>query len=180
MDIVIESVSINQHHTFSKPPQESINLIAGYGIEGDAHAGEFVQHLFLKKRNPTAPNLRQVHLIHAKLLDELKGKGYPVQPGDLGENITVRGVDLAALPTDTLLKVGESAVLRVTGTRDPCFQIDRFMEGVQELVTTRDEVGNVTGRCGVMTVVEAGGVVQPGDRVEIVLPPEPHTPLKLV
>ena len=139
-----------------------------------------MQHLSGKKADPAKPNLRQVHLINAEMLDGLVKAGYTVQAGDLGENITVRGADLFSLPSGTVLKLGPDAVIRLTGLRDPCYQIDRFMKGVRALVTTNDEHGKHTGRCGVMAVVTEGGEVKAGDRIQIILPPEPHLALQMV
>src|SRR5262249_11823141 len=119
-------------HNFSKRPVLSIRLIAGLGVEGDAHAGETVKHRSRVARDPTQPNLRQVHLIHAELHDELNAAGFTVGPGDLGENITTRGLDLLALPTGTLLRIGEAAVIKITGLRNPCIQLDRFQQGLMQ------------------------------------------------
>lgn len=156
-------------HSFSKTPALSIRLIAGTGVEGDAHAGETVQHRSRVARDPTQPNLRQVHLIHAELLDELNARGFSVKPGDLGENITTRGLDLLGLPTGTLLTIG-AAVIKVTGLRNPCVQLDRFRQGLMQAVLDRDAAGNLIRKAGVMGVVLAGGNVQAGDRFQARMP----------
>src|SRR5262245_49746481 len=170
----IASVSRDDRHAFSKPVREAIRLIAGLGVEGDAHAGQTVQHLSRIARDPSAPNLRQVHLIHAELHDELSLRGYRVAPGDMGENITTRGIDLLALPTGTRLKLGEDAVIEVTGLRNPCVQLDGFQAGLMAAVLDKDEHGELVRKAGIMSIVLKGGDVRPGDTIRIVLPPAPH------
>ncbi len=127
---VVVGVHAAPAHSFSKDSQDSIRLVEGLGVEGDAHLGRTVQHRSRVRRDPTQPNLRQVHLIHAELLDELAGLGFTVRPGDVGENITTRGVDLLALPRGTRLRLGASAVLEITGLRNPCRQLDTFTPGL--------------------------------------------------
>src|SRR5512134_1709343 len=105
MTAIVLAVHRSRTHSFSKPTALSIRLIAGIGVEGDAHAGETVKHRSRVARDPTQPNLRQVHLIHAELHDELRAAGFNVGPGDMGENITTRGLDLLALPTGALLRI---------------------------------------------------------------------------
>jgi MOSC domain-containing protein YiiM len=167
-------------HTFSKPTCDSVQLIAGIGVEGDAHAGTTVKHRSRVARDPSKPNLRQVHLIHAELHDELRDAGFAVGPGDLGENVTTRGIDLLGLPTGTLLHLGESAVVEVTGLRNPCAQINGFAPGLLNQVLLRGEDGGIVRKAGVMGVVLAGGEVRPGDPIKVVLPSEPHRPLDRV
>ncbi|MFI9009061.1 MOSC domain-containing protein [Actinosynnema sp. NPDC053489] len=173
----IEAVSRSADHTFTKPNHDSITLLAGLGVEGDAHQGVTVKHRSRVKRDPTRPNLRQVHLMHAELHDELNASGFHVAAGRLGENVTTRGVDLLALPTGTRLRLGPDAVVEVTGLRNPCPQIEAFEAGLLEEVVGRDEHGNVVRRAGVMSVVLVGGEVRPGDEIRVELPAEPHTPL---
>lgn len=156
-------------HSFSKTPALSIRLIAGLGVEGDAHAGETVKHRSRVARDPTQPNLRQVHLIHSELLDELNARGFSVKPGDMGENITTRGIDLLALPTGALLTIG-TAVIQVTGLRNPCVQLDRFQSGLMQATLGRDAAGNLIRRAGVMGVVQRGGDVLPRDTIEVRMP----------
>ena len=177
---VVTAVSRSAAHTFSKPNRESIRLLAGLGIEGDAHLGERVKHRSRVKRDPSQPNLRQVHLIHAELLEELRAAGFEVSPGQVGENITTRGVDLLGLPAGARLRLGGSAVVEVTGLRDPCSQLDRFRPGLMAAVLGRDAGGNLIRKAGVMAVVLAGGEVRPGDPVRVELPPEPHRKLDWV
>lgn len=167
-------------HRFSKPTVEAIDLEVGLGVAGDSHHGATVQHLSRIRRNPAEPNLRQVHLIHAELLDELRGKGFDVEPGLLGENVTTRGVDLLALPTGTRLRLGSQAVIEVTGLRNPCFQIDNCRAGVLKEVLGKDDSGAIVRRAGVMAVVVAAGRVSAGDAVEVLLPAKPHVPLAKV
>ncbi|MCX3059645.1 MOSC domain-containing protein [Streptomyces beihaiensis] len=176
------TVSSNSEHTFTKHPRDSITLLAGLGVEGDTHAGVTVQHRSRVAQDPTQPNLRQVHLIHEELFDEVAGHGHAVRPGDLGENITTRGIDLLALPTGTLLRLGEGgALLEITGLRNPCLQIDAFQDGLLKQVVGHDpETGEVVRRAGVMSVVREGGVVRPGDTIHVKLPDGPHVPLERV
>ena len=169
MTPTVLAVHLSPTHSFSKRTALSIRLIAGLGVEGDAHAGETVKHRSRVARDPTPPNLRQVHLIHAELLDELNARGFTVKPGDLGENITMRGLDLLGLPTGTMLTIG-TAVIKVTGLRNPCVQLDRFQQGLMQATLDRDTNGNLIRKAGVMGVVLAGGDVQPGDGVQVQIP----------
>jgi len=174
---VVESVSLGAQHAFSKQPQPAIELVADCGVVGDAHAGATVQHVATKRRSATAPNLRQVHLVEAELLDQLCERGYDVAPGALGENITTRGIDLLALGVDTILAIGDARLL-VTGIRTPCFQIDRFRRGLVAELTIDKRAKRF--RTGVMSVVLAGGTVRPGDAVTAIPDPGPFRPLPLV
>jgi MOSC domain-containing protein YiiM len=174
---VVTAVSADATHAFSKPEHHSIRLLTGLGVEGDAHRGKTVQHLSRVARDPSQPNLRQVHLIHAELHDELRAAGFAVAAGQLGENVTTRGVDLLELPTGTLLHLGGAAVVQVTGLRNPCVQLDHFRPGLMAAVLGRDEHGAVVRKSGVMSIVVAGGEVRPGDVIRVVLPPGPHRPL---
>ena len=177
MSAVVTSVSQSTVHEFSKQSQPSIRLMAGLGVEGDAHCGTTVQHCSRVARDPSQPNLRQVHLIHAELHDELQSAGLCVSAGDMGENITTRGVDLLGLPVGTRLHLGASAIVEVTGLRNPCPQLDAFQPGLLAAVLDRDAEGNLIRKAGIMGVVIAGGEVQPNDSIHIKLPPEPHQPL---
>ena len=177
---VVEAVCISGEHAFSKDPVESATVLEGLGLRGDAHAGVTVQHLFRVAQNPTTPNLRQVHLMHAELHDELRAAGHPVHAGSLGENLTTRGIALLELPAGTHLRVGSSVVLEVTGLRNPCRQIDGFSPGLLRLVLHKEPDGTVVRRSGVMAVVVAGGEVRPGDGIVIELPDGPHEPLRPV
>jgi MOSC domain-containing protein YiiM len=176
----VAAVSRSGEHTFSKPNRESIRLLAGLGVEGDAHAGGTVKHRSRVARDPTQPNLRQVHLIHQELFDDVAQDGFLVRPGELGENVTTHGIDLLGLPTGTLLRLGDEAVVEVTGLRNPCTQIDNFQDGLLKRMVGRDEAGNIVRKAGIMSVVRTGGVVRPGDPIEIELPAEPHRPLDRV
>ena len=167
-------------HRFSKRAVEVITLRTGLGVEGDAHAGVTVQHRSRVRRDPTAPNLRQVHLLAGELLDELAGAGFDIVPGAVGENVTTTGVDLLALPTGTHLRLGPDAVVEVTGLRNPCVQLDRYRRGLQRAVLDRDEAGNLVRRAGVMAVVLADGDVRPGDPITVTLPTGPRRPLEPV
>ena len=180
MDQRITAVSGNETYSFSKPNRESIQLIAGLGVEGDVHAGKTVKHRHRVKQDPTQPNLRQVHLIHAELPDELRAQGFDVAAGQMGENITTRGIDLLGLPTGTKLSLGPDAIVEITGLRNPCYQLDDFQTGLMAATLDRDEEGNLIRKAGVMSIVLADGVVRPGDPVAVELPPEPHRPLEPV
>jgi MOSC domain-containing protein YiiM len=173
----VVAVSASPVHEFSKEPREAVRLIEGLGVEGASHAGTTVQHLSRVRRDATQPNLRQVHLIAAELLEELVGLGYDVPPGAMGENVTTSGVDLLALPTGTLLWLGADAEVEVTGLRNPCAQIDRYSPGLLGQVLGRDEAGEVVRRAGVMGVVRRSGLVRAGDPLHVVLPAQPHFPL---
>ena len=179
-DGVVTAVSRSGGHTFSKPNEAGIHLVAGLGVEGDAHSGETVKHRSRVKQDPTQPNLRQVHLIHAELHDELRAAGFNVSAGQMGENITTRGVALLALATGTRLYIGESVVVEVTGLRNPCAQLDDFQKGLLAAVLDHDEEGNLIRKAGVMGIVLAGGDVKPGDPIQVELPPGPHRPLERV
>lgn len=177
---LVTAVSRSATHTFSKQPQPQIDLIAGHGVEGDAHAGATVKHRSRVALNPHQPNLRQVHLLPAEVLEELRGAGFELQPGDVGENVTTRDIDLFALPTGTLLHLGPAAVVEVKGLRNPCVQLENFRRGLIAAVLSRDEEGRIVRKAGIMGVVVRGGVVQPGDSIVAELPPEPHAPLEKV
>ncbi|MCC6456318.1 MAG: MOSC domain-containing protein [Caldilineaceae bacterium] len=180
MGAKVTAVSCSGTHTFSKPNQASIRLLAGLGVEGDAHLGETVKHRSRVARDPSQPNLRQVHLIHAELHDELQATGFAVSAGEMGENITTRGIDLLTLPTHTRLHLGESAVIEVTGLRNPCAQLDGLQPGLMAAVLDHDEQGNLIRKSGIMGIVLTGGEVRPGDPIHIELPPEPHQSLPTV
>jgi MOSC domain-containing protein YiiM len=174
------AVSRSSSHTMAKQNVPCIRLLAGLGVEGDAHLGETVQHRSRVARDPTQPNLRQVHLIHAELHDELRDRGFEVASGEMGENVTTRGIDLLGLPTGARLHLGATAVVEVTGLRNPCTQLDGIQEGLMAATLERAEDGGLVRKAGVMGVVLAGGAVRPGDPVRVELPPGPHRPLKPV
>ncbi|MEO0015161.1 MAG: hypothetical protein RLZZ535_3550, partial [Cyanobacteriota bacterium] len=153
------AVSISPNHFFSKSNQNKIKLVAGIGIEGDAHAGRTVKHRSRVAKDPSQPNLRQVHLIQTELHDELKDEGFDISPGDMGENITTKGIDLLNLPTNTKLYLGDRAVIKVTGLRNPCAQLDAFKPGLMSALLDRDKAGNIVRKAGIMSVVVSGGIV---------------------
>jgi len=177
---VVTAVGRSATHTFTKPVCDSIRLAAGLGVEGDAHLGETVKHRSRVARDPTQPNLRQVHLIHAELHDELAAAGFRVSAGEMGENVTTRGVDLLGLPTGTRLHLGESAVVEVTGLRNPCVQLNGLHPGLMSAVLERDQNGDLVRKAGVMGVVLASGEVRPGDPIRVELPAQPHRALQPV
>ncbi len=175
---VVTAVSRSATHTMAKPNRESIRLLAGLGVEGDAHAGVTVKHRSRVAIDPNQPNLRQVHVIHAELHEELATREILVAPGAMGENITTRGVDLLALPTGARLHFGASAVVEVTGLRNPCGQLNGIARGLMAAVLEHDAAGNVIRRkAGVCGIVVAGGDVRPGDGVRVELPATPHRAL---
>ena len=180
MEGIVTAVSRSATHTFCKEKQEAIRLVAGQGVEGDAHQGETVKHRSRVAQNPNQPNLRQVHLIHAELHEELQSRGFSVCAGDMGENITTSGVDLLRLPTGTRLHIGTSAVVEVTGLRNPCAQLDNFQAGLMNAVLDRDAEGNLIRKAGIMGIVLTRGDVRPGDSIRVELPPQPHLPLERV
>jgi MOSC domain-containing protein YiiM len=176
----VVSVSRDDKHRFSKPPVTTITLLAGIGVEGDAHAGPTVQHRYLKKKDPTAPNLTQVHFMASELFDELADQGFTVGAGDLGENVTTEGIDLITLPLGTRLHLGATAVVEITGLRSPCSLINRFQAGLMKACITRDGTGKVIRKAGIMGVVVAGGELTAGDDLRVELPGQPHRPLDVV
>lgn len=176
----VVAVSASPTHSFSKFPTAQITLLPGLGVEGDAHCGATVKHRSRVERDPTQPNLRQVHLVHAELFEELAAKGYSVGPGQLGENITTRGVDLLLLPVDTELRIGPSTIVRLTGLRNPCTQLDRLQPGLMSAMLDRTPEGAIVRKSGVMGVVIAGGPVGAGDAVVVARPAEPYRPLERV
>ena len=176
----VVAVSRSLRHRFSKDVCDSISLIAGHGVDGDAHAGATVQHRSRKRWRPDLPNLRQVHLLHSELFDDLRTCGYDVPPGAVGENVLTRGVDLLDLPTGTRLHLGAEAVVEVTGLRNPCVQLDRYADGLMEAVLRREPDGTLVRLAGVMSVVVTSGAVRPDDDVRIELPAGEPAPLKPV
>lgn len=177
MSAVVIAVSRSATHGMAKPNEPGITLIANLGVEGDAHSGQTVKHRSRVARDPRQPNLRQVHLIHAELHDELRAAGLPVCAGQMGENVTTRGVDLLGLPTGARLRLGDTALVEVTGLRNPCAQLDTIHQGLMTATLGRDVEGNLVRKAGVMGIVLEGGEVRPGDPIRVDLPPEPHQPL---
>ena len=180
MDIesgIVAAVSRSPTHSMSKPNTDSICLVAGLGVEGDAHQGVTVKHRSRVAKDPTVPNLRQVHLIHAELFDELRERGFAVSPGLMGENVTTSGIDLLALPTGTRLHLGGEAIVEITGLRNPCRQLNGLQPGLMEATLDRDSEGNLIRKAGIMAVVLSGGIVREGDPIRVEPPPRPHRPL---
>src|SRR4051812_40365841 len=167
---VVVAVCRDSQHRFSKSVTDEITLLAGLGVEGDAHAGVTVQHRSRVARDPSQPNLRQVHLIHAELLDEVDDAGFTVPAGAMGENVTTRGVDLLGLSAGTRLELGPEAVVEITGLRNPCTQIEAYEPGLLKRMVGRDADGGIVRRAGVMAIVLAGGEVRPGDAIRVVEP----------
>lgn len=163
------AVNCDEAHRFSKPSRLNIRLLAEHGVEGDAHAGRFIKHRYQAKQVPNLPNTRQVHLIQSELFEELKGLGFQVGPGDLGENITTRGIDLLKLPLGSLVHLGPTAVVELTGLRTPCASIDKFQKGLKRAMIVRTDAG-ITFRIGVLGVARASGDISINDTITVVLP----------
>lgn len=174
------AVHRSSSHGFSKHAEDAITLLPGLGVQGDAHCGATVRHRSRVARDAGQPNLRQVHLLHAELFDELMDAGFPVWPGELGENITTRGIDLLGLAAGTRLHLGDSTVVELTGLRNPCSQLDKFQRGLMGAVLDRDATGNLVRKAGVMAVVLAAGEVRAGDPIRVVAPAGPARPLQPV
>lgn len=176
----VVAVAKDEEHHFSKNLAAEIRVKSGVGVEGDAHFGVTVKHRSRVAKDPTQPNLRQVHLLHSELFYELREKGFIVGQGDLGENITTLGIDLLGLPKGTLLQIGETAVLEVTGLRNPCAQIERYQPGLLATVLGRGPKGELIRKAGIMTIVRVDGAIRAGDMIEINMPPHPHIQLEPV
>ena len=176
----VQAVARHPVHAFSKPLALHIRLLAGLGVAGDAHCGATVKHRSRVARDPSQPNLRQLHLLHAELFDELRALGFAIAPGALGENVTTAGLDLLGLPRGARLHLGEAAVVEVTGLRNPCRQLDGFAPGLMAATLDRDAAGRLVRKAGIMAVVVEGGDVAPGDAIRVELPPGPHEPLEPV
>ena len=176
----VTAVSLSAAHGVGKQNQDYVHLLAGVGVEGDVHSGSKVKHRSRVARDAEQPNLRQVHLIHGELHDELRSGGFDVAEGEMGENVTTRGVDLLALPAGTRLHLGEEAVVEVTGLRNPCKQLDGIQPGLMAATLDRDQQGSLVRKAGIMGIVSVGGEVRPGDTIDVALPPKPHVPLEPV
>ncbi len=176
----VVAVCRNRKHEFSKELQVNINLIKMFGVEGDAHAGKYVKHRARVKKDPSQINFRQVHLVESESLDDLKRDGYEVRPGELGENITTKGIQLVDLPEGAILKIGRLVRLEITGLRKPCKQIDGFQDGLLQMVISKDKTGKLDIKSGVMSIVTQGGIVTPGDEIEIIYPDQPYKELEFV
>jgi MOSC domain-containing protein YiiM len=176
----VAAVARDAGHAFSKPLVSSIRLLTGLGVEGDAHCGATVKHRSRVAKDPTVPNRRQVHLIHAELLDEVARAGLKVEPGQMGENITTRALDVLGLPVATRLHIGAEAIVEITGLRNPCAQIDNFRKGLLAAVLSKNPDGSLIRKSGIMGIVIAGGLVIPGDPIRVVLPAGPHRRLEMV
>lgn len=174
------AVARDAGHHFSKLVVPEIEIVAGLGVAGDAHSGVTVKHRSRVRVDPAQPNLRQVHLIHAELFEEVGAKGFAVAPGDLGENITTRGIDLLGLPRGAILRIGGTVRLQVTGLRNPCAQIDAFQTGLLAAVLEKRADGTLVRKSGIMTTVLAGGIVRAGDAIAADLPEPPFLPLERV
>jgi len=177
---VVIAVSRSATHTMIKESQAGIRLLAGLGVEDDAHQGATVKHRSRVAKDPAQPNLRQVHLIHEELFAELSAKGFDLTAGMMGENVTTRGIDLLGLPAGTRLRLGASALIELTGLRSPCNQLDGLVPGLMAAVLDRDARGDLVRKAGVMSIVIEGGDVRAGDPISVHLPCPPHRPLEPV
>jgi len=176
----IQALASDGTHRFSKQPVDHLTLIAGLGVEGDAHAGVTVKHRSRVARDPSQPNLRQLHLLHAEIFEELALQGFTLKPGDIGENVTTRGIDLLGLGTGTRLCLGTEAIVEITGLRNPCAQLDHFQPGLMAAMLGRDAAGGLVRKSGVMAIVLQGGVLRAGDPIIILPPAGPQRPLQPV
>ena len=167
MDAAVVAVHRRSDHAFSKDTVPAIELVAGHGVRDDAHGGATVRHRSRVAKDPTQPNLRQVHLLHAELFDNLRERGFAIEAGQLGENITTRGVDLLGLSVGALLRIGSDVVIRVTGLRNPCQQLDDFRPGLLAAVLDRSADGTIIRKIGIMGTVQQSGAVRAGDRIVV-------------
>jgi len=174
LDGKVKAVSLSDKHTIRKFNRTYINIIPGFGVEGDAHAGNKVKHRYLVKKDPGRPNLRQVHLISMEIYKELQQKGFAIKPGDMGENITTEGIDIMNLPLDTKLQVGQEVELQITGIREPCSLLNHIENGLMKATISKSSGGTLLLKAGIMSIVIKGGIVAPDDTIKILLPPEPH------
>ena len=179
-DGIVVAVGVSATHTMRKPTCARIRLVTGLGVDGDAHAGATVKHRSRVARDPSRPNLRQVHLLHAELHDALRQAGFAVAAGEMGENVTTRGIDLLGLSAGARLRLGDAAVVEVTGLRNPCAQLDGIQDGLMAATLERDAEGRLVRKAGVMGVVVRDGEVRPGDPIRVELPPPPRRPLEPV
>ena len=175
----VVAVSLSPRHGFAKTPRPDITLLEGLGVEGDAHAGKTVQHLYRVKRNPEAANLAQVHFLPIELFDEMAQQGFALRPGMMGENILTQGLDLIAMPTGARFHIG-AAIVEISGIRDPCKKIDTVAKGLAKAMVDKASDGTLIRKAGIMGIVISGGSIEPGDTIHVTLPPEPHRPLAVV
>jgi len=173
------AVASDSEHNFSKITKPAITLVAGFGVKGDAHAGVTVKHRSRVAKDPSQPNLRQVHLIHQELFEDLSKQGYEVVAGQMGENVVTRGISLLDLPTGTKLEIGE-AIIEITGLRNPCHQLNQIKDGLMQKLVFKTENGDVVRLCGVMAIVLRGGDIKEGDEIQVILPKKPYIALQKV
>lgn len=176
----VKAVSLSDKHSIRKFNRSYINIIEGFGVEGDAHAGKKVKHRYIVKKDPDRPNLRQVHLISTEIYKELKQNGFAIEAGDMGENITTEGVDIMNLPVDTILKIGEEVELQITGIREPCSLLNHIENGLMKATISKNGEGKLIRKAGIMSIVLKGGIVTPEDPIELVYPPKPFQEMTTV
>ena len=120
---------------------------------------------------------------HAEVLEELEAAGFHVGPGQIGENVLTRGIDLLGLSRGTRLRLGSDALVEITGLRNPCSQLDAFQPGLMSALISRGPNGELIRKAGVMGIVLVGGDVRPGDFIGLEAPsalggpPEPLGPV---
>ena len=129
---------------YERTPANEVNLIGGHGIEGDRKAGKH-------------PN-RQLNILSYETVQALKAEGYKTNPGELGEQIVIKGLDVMSLERGTLLQFGESAVIRVNAPREPCSWFEKI-HGLPK--------DNVVNRVGIMATVMESGILRVGDEVRV-------------
>jgi MOSC domain-containing protein YiiM len=136
----IAAISVSTKKGGGKANVAEAVLVASHGIEGDAHAGDW--H-------------RQVSLLAIESVELMRERGAGVGPGDFGENITTRGLDLATLPVGARLAIGE-AELEITQVGKDCRKPCSIYEQIGDCVMPRD---------GVFARVLRGGTVRVGDAI---------------
>jgi MOSC domain-containing protein YiiM len=136
-------LSVNISESTGEPKSEvgRSKAVAGFGLEGDAHGGDW--H-------------RQVSLLAEESIDKMRAKGLKVSPGAFGENVTTRGIELATLPVGTRLKVGDDVVLEVTQVGKECTEPCAIFFRVGDCVMPRE---------GIFARVLDGGEVARGDEI---------------
>jgi len=154
------SVCKNSEPGLPKLRTDQIFLIADFGVKGDYHAGKFIRHRWLAKKDPTRLNNRQVLLIDDSILADIGKEGISPKPGELGENITLEGIKLMRQPIGTKFQIGD-AVVELTEIRRPCYQLNAIHPNLQNTVMP-DKEDESTWNAGMLATVIKGGTVQSG------------------
>jgi MOSC domain-containing protein YiiM len=176
----VHAVSLSDRHSIRKFNRSYIDIIAGFGVQGDAHAGKKVKHRYIAKKDPDRPNYRQVHLISLEIYRELQQKGFNIHPGEMGENITCSGIDIMNLPTHTILKIGDEVALQVTGMREPCSLLNQIQGGLMKATLVKSGQGELIRKAGIMTVALSGGIVTPDDPIKVIFPEKPYVKMTTI